>query len=106
MFDLVAEILSEVAVADSALNCRASEIFLFFVESKLGFPHPFGVFFFIFLFLFAKQVLVGDCNCDLSFHLEHLILHIENHLLEHLLRIFRAVDQVIEICADQCGNTF
>ena len=60
----------------------------------------------IFFLFLAKQVLVGDRDCDLSLDLEHLILHIENHLLEHLLRIFRAVDQVIEIRADQCGNTF
>ena len=44
----------------------------------------------------GDNVFVGDRNRDLSFHLEHLILHIENHLLQHFLRFFRAIDQIVE----------
>jgi hypothetical protein len=42
-------------------------------------------------------VLVRDRNRNLRLHLQQLILHIENHLLDHLFRLLGLIDQVIEV---------
>ena len=46
-------------------------------------------------------MLIGDGNRHLRFDLQKLVLHVEDHLLDHLLRIFGLVDQVIQIGADK-----
>jgi hypothetical protein len=56
--------------------------------------------------LLAEQVFVGNSNGDLGLHLKKLVLHVESHLLQHFLRVFRAVDQVIEIRPYESGHAF
>ena len=56
---------------------------------------------FAFLELTLENVLVGDGNSYLGFDLEQLILHIQDHLLDHLFRIFGLIDKVVEIGANQ-----
>ncbi len=36
---------------------------------------------------------------------QKLVLHVENHLLDHLFRVLSLVDQVVEVCPDQRCNT-
>ena len=46
------------------------------------------------MFLFEKM-LIGERKRYLCFHLNQLVLHIGNHLPDHLLRIFSFIDQVV-----------
>ena len=56
--------------------------------------------------LLFQQVLIGDRNGDLSLYLQQLVLHIEDELFEHLLRVFRLVDQIVEVGAEKSGDAF
>jgi hypothetical protein len=48
--------------------------------------------------LFSFQhVLVRDGNGDLSLYLHQLILHIEDDLFDHFFRIFRLIDEVVQV---------
>jgi hypothetical protein len=60
----------------------------------------------VLLMLLAEQMFVGDGDGDLGFYLQKLVLHVESHLLQHFLGIFRAIDQVIEIRPYESGNAF
>src|SRR5580658_729417 len=51
-------------------------------------------------------MLVCNRDGDLRLDLEKLVLHIENDLLDHLFRVFSLVDQVVEVCPDQCCDSF
>ena len=53
--------------------------------------------FFGFLLLLLEHVLVGNRDGYLGFDLQQLVLHIQNHLLDHLLGVFRLVHQIVEI---------
>ena len=106
MLDFFAEVVRKVLVTHSALDRGAGQIVLLLVHGKLGFAHPFSVFVFVLFLLFPQQVLVRGRDRDLCLHLKHLVLHIENHLFQHFLRIFRAIDQIVQVCANQCGNAF
>jgi hypothetical protein len=53
-----------------------------------------------------QQVLIGDRNRDLRLHLQELILHVQNHLLDHLFRFFRLVDQIVQIRPNQRRHAF
>jgi hypothetical protein len=46
-------------------------------------------------------VLVGYRNGHLGLDLEQLILHVQNHLLDHFFRIFGLIDKVVDIGPDQ-----
>ncbi len=49
---------------------------------------------------------IGNSHSHLRFHLHELVLHIEEKLLEQLLRIFGFLHQVVEIRSDECCHTF
>ena len=49
------------------------------------------------VWIIIQQVLIGDGDGYLRLHLQELILHVENYLLDHLFGIFGLVDQVVEI---------
>jgi hypothetical protein len=51
--------------------------------------------------LFGESFLVGDGCGDLLFRLDELIVHVQDDLIEHLLGIFRAADQVVEVALDE-----
>ena len=40
------------------------------------------------------------------FHLEQLVLHIQDDLFDHLLGLLGLIDQVIEVRPDQRSHTF
>jgi len=47
--------------------------------------------------LLLQALLVGDGDGHLLLGLDHLPLHVEQHLVEHLLRIFRLGDRVVDV---------
>ncbi len=51
-------------------------------------------------------MLIGNRDRHLRLDLQQLVLHVENHLLDHLLGIFRFVDQIVQICANQRRHAF
>src|SRR5439155_24618012 len=56
--------------------------------------------------LFFQHVLVGDGHRHLCLDLQILILHVEDDLLDHFFRIFRAIDHVIDVRANQSAYSF
>jgi hypothetical protein len=53
----------------------------------------------VLLSLFLKQMLICNRNGYLRLHLHQLVFHVQHQLAQELWRIFRFVDQVVEICA-------
>src|SRR5438067_4523164 len=89
-----------------SFECGARQLVVAFVDRQLRLAHPLADLRLVFLLLLRQEMFVGDGDGDLRLHLHHLILHVENHLLEHLLRIFGLVDEVIEIGANERRDTF
>ena len=82
------------------MECGACEVVLRFFYRALGLAHPFVSCIFIFFEFLLQHVLVGDRDGDLRFHLHVLILHVENHLLDHFFWILGAIDGVVDVGAD------
>ena len=56
--------------------------------------------------LLLEQVLIGHRDGDLGLDLQQLVFHVEDYLLDHFLGILRAVDQVVQIRADERCDAF
>jgi hypothetical protein len=56
--------------------------------------------------LLLQQVLIGHGDRHLRLDLQQLVLHVEDDLLDHLLRVLGAIDEVVEIRPDQRGYAF
>jgi len=54
----------------------------------------------------VQQVVIGHRDRHLRLDLQQLILHVENHLLDHLLRVFSPVDEIVEVRANQRCDAF
>ena len=98
--DLFLETLREAQSGLVTVEGGAGEIVLGFVDGDFGFAHPVFAGVFLLVLFFLQDVLIGDGDGDLRFDLEVLILHVEDHLLDHFFRIFGAVDHVVEIGPD------
>ena len=103
--DLLGEAFAQVAIAFHPLQGRAGQVVLLLVDGELCFAHPLRDFVFILFLLFFQQVLVGDGDRHLGLDLQKLVLHVKDHLLDHLFRMLGFVDQVVEIGAEQGGNS-
>jgi hypothetical protein len=55
--------------------------------------------------LFSSSRCWSAVNRHLGLDLQKLVLHVEDDLLDHFFRVLGLVNQVIEIGADQCGNS-
>ena len=84
-----------------ALQGGARQGVVLLVHGHLGAAHPLPLVLFVLLQLLLQHVLVGDRNRDLRFDLEQLVLHVQDHLLDHLFRVFGLVHKVVEIRPDQ-----
>jgi len=51
-------------------------------------------------------VLIGDGDGYLRLDLQVLVLHVEDHLLDHFFRIFGAIDDVVDVRANQSADAF
>jgi hypothetical protein len=51
--------------------------------------------------LLFQTFLVRDRNRDLLLGLDQLVLHVEDDLVEHLLRVFRLGDDVVDVGLEQ-----
>jgi hypothetical protein len=53
------------------------------------------------LVLLLDALLVGNRDRDLLLGLDQLRLHVDEDLVEHLLRVFGLVDQLVDVRADE-----
>ena len=83
-----------------AVEGGAGQVVLQFVHGNFGLAHPVAGGVFVFMKFFVEHVLVGDRNRHLGFHLEILVLHVEDDLFDEFFRILRAVHQVVDVCAN------
>ena len=51
--------------------------------------------------LLLQALLVGDRDRDLLLRLDQLVLHLEHDLVQHLLRVFRLADEIVEVRFDE-----
>jgi len=104
--DLLAEALGGPLAALLALEGRPREVVLFAIDRQLRLAQPVGGLFVVLLLLLLEHVLIRDRNRDLRLHLQQLVLHVENHLLDHLRRVLRLVDQVVQVRSDERAHAF
>jgi hypothetical protein len=104
--ELLGEASSHLLVADLLAQRSACEVILLPGDGERRLALPVAGGFFVLRLLLFEQVLIGKRDGDLRLYLQELVLHIEDELAQHLLRIFRAVDQIVEIGAKQSCNSF
>jgi uncharacterized membrane protein len=92
---LLREALAQFLVAHGALQGRASQVIIFLVHRQLGAARPVSVLVFVLFLPFFEQVLISNRNRHLGLHLQQLVLHVEDHLLDHLLGLLGLVDQIV-----------
>ena len=51
--------------------------------------------------LLGEPLLVGDRRGDLLLRLDELVVHVQDDLVQHLLGVFRAADQVVQVDLDE-----
>ena len=98
--NLLPEALPHLPVAHRTLDRDARQVVLLLVHGHLRLAHPLRGLLFVLLMFLLQHVLVGDGDGHLRFHLQQLVLHIEDDLLDHLFRIFGLVDQIVQVCAN------
>jgi hypothetical protein len=107
---LIGELLGEAGghllMADLLAQRGAREVILLPRDGEGRFALPVAGGLLMLRLLLFEQVLVGKRDGDLRLYLQELVLHIEDELAQHLLRIFRAVDQIVQIGAKQSCNSF
>src|SRR5438034_4844179 len=94
------------AVAERSLEGAARQVGLLLVHRQLRPPRPLRHPLLVLLALALEDVLVGDRDGDLRLHLEELILHVEDDLLQQLLRVLRLVDEIVQVRAHERRDTF
>ena len=80
---------------ERALNGGARQVVLLFAYGHFRFATPVGNFVFVLFLLFFQQMLVRHRNGYLRFHLEQLVFHVQDDLLDHDLRMLSFVDQFV-----------
>ena len=93
-------------MGEGAIEGLASHVVPAFADSECGLALPGtdgGVVLGFFLF---EQMLIGDGDGDLSLDLKKLIFHVEDQLPEHFFGVFGLVDEVVEVGAEEGGDSF
>jgi hypothetical protein len=87
-------------MADLLAQRGPREVVLLAGDGERRFALPVAGGLLVLSLLFFEQMLIGKRDGYLCLYLQELILHIEDELAQHLLRIFRPVDEVVEIGAE------
>ena len=103
---LLAEARGDLLKAKRAFQRGAGQVLLLLIEREFGLLHELLLFGEVLVALGGEQVVVGDGDGHLRFHLHELVLHVEDHLFEHLLGVFGPIDEVIEIGPQKRGHEF
>ena len=97
---LLSEALGELAMVEGAFQGGACQDVVALIESEFGLAGPLGVLLLVFLLAFVEHVLICHGNGHLGFDLQELVLHVDDHLFDHLFGVFRLVHQIVEVGAD------
>jgi hypothetical protein len=54
--------------------------------------------------LLREPLLVGDRRSDLLLRLDELVVHVQNDLVQHLLRVFGFADEIVQVRFDELGE--
>ena len=54
--------------------------------------------------LLREALLVGDRDRDLLLRLDELVVHVEDDLVQHLLRVFGLADEVVQVALDELSE--
>ena len=101
---LVAELLgktSHLLMADLLPERGTSKIVLLASDGERCLTLPVAGGLLMLRLLLFEKVLVGERDGHLRLYLQKLVLHIQDELTQHLLRIFRAVDHIVQVGAKQ-----
>ena len=104
--DLLAEAVGVPLGALVPLDRGTGEIVLSFLDGELRLAQPLDRPVGILLRFFLEHMLVRNRDRDLRLHLQQLVLHVENHLLDHRRRVLRPVDEIVQVCPDQRAHAF
>jgi hypothetical protein len=85
---------------------RAGQVVLAAIDRQFRLAQPLGCLLLMFHLFLLEHVLIRDGNRDLRLDLQQLILHVENHLLDHLRRVLRLVDEVVQVRFDERADAF
>lgn len=91
------ELLSVLDVLALAQQRLLREILATFLEREHGAVFPISPELALSLELVLEFLFIGDRGGDPLLGRGQLLLHVEQRLLDHLLRVFRATDQGIEV---------
>src|SRR5437867_5231012 len=89
-----------------AFERGARQVVLPLGDRELGLAHPLGRLVFLVLLLLLQQVLIGHRDRHLRLDLQQLVFHVEDDLFDHLLGVFRAVDQIVQVRTDERRDAF
>jgi hypothetical protein len=56
--------------------------------------------------LLFQKVLIGNRDGHLRLDLEQLVLHVDDKLLQHLFRVLRFINQIVEVGPEKSGDSF
>src|SRR6185369_10039703 len=93
--------LGRLATGVVAVEGGLGEAVLLLAHGELGLAHPLRGLALGLGRLLLHQVLLGDGHRELRLHLDVLVVQIEHELVDHLFRVFRAIDEVVEVRADE-----
>jgi hypothetical protein len=88
------------------LQRRPRQLVILLRDCHFGLLHPLGRIGFVLPALLVEQLLIGNRDCHLGLHLQQLVLHVDDDLLDYFFRILGLVDQVIEIRPNQYRYPF
>ncbi len=55
--------------------------------------------------MLVEALLIGDGDRHLFLRLDQLLIHVDDDLVQHLLRVFGLVDQIVDVALEQLRET-
>jgi hypothetical protein len=104
--DLLPEAVHRPLAGFLTLQRRTGQVVLAAIDRQLRLAQPLGGLLVVFLLFLLEHVLIRDGNRDLCLDLQQLILHIENDLLDHLRRVLRLVDEIVQVRLHERADAF
>jgi hypothetical protein len=98
---LLAELGELAVVLGLALEGLLGQVFVAGAHCQHGLAFPLLPQIGLLVALLFQTLLVGNRDCHLLFRLDELVLHVEDDLVQHLLRILGLGDDVVDVGLEQ-----
>src|SRR5215510_5297064 len=98
---LLGEDLGGLPIGVVPLEGPLGQVVLSLLDRQLGLAHPLVGLPVALGRPLLGQVLLGQRDRQLGLHLDVLVVQVQDHLLDHLLRVLGPIDQVVQIGPDQ-----